>query len=890
MPSSFVLAMSESLAAWLVRTSWQALVLVVIVAGVQWVFGKLLSPRWKYALWMLVVVRLLMPVTPASRWSVFNTPVPRVPLAASRIDTREAAKPQGTDGVTVRIVKTFDGDVASAPDDSAKVAVAPATFDWRRALLAVWLAGAILLVLRFIIAHVLLTRRLRGAPNADGEVTALLDDCRREMGVRGDVRVVATDAVGGPALFGFVRPKLLVPPAMLRDLSRDDLRFVFLHELAHLKRRDTLLNIPLSLAAALHWFNPAVWFALSRCRTERELACDAMVLEVTDSPGAQQGYGQTMLRLAEALCAPGGRGRRPRAVPAALGILQTRSQLNRRITMISAFRRSSSSSSSRRWSVLPAVLLVGVASCALTDKASSEGPATQPSATAAADDLAPATFERKNAVESRPEGTQSSPPAAAAVDVSTARASRALDRRIADLNLDAKPFSDVIEQLRGDSDLDIFVNWRALEAAGIDRAAPVTARLRNAKFSKVLQVVLDEVGGDTIKMGYSIDDGVLTITTAEDLNRNTLTKIYDIRDLIAEVPDYAPPGEPKAEPKPRPTTEPEQSLTEQIVTLIQETVEPDAWRDQGGSVASIRELSGQFIITATPQMHEQIVNLLHQLREARGVQVSVEARFIAITPALLDKALGGKLRGTLAKSSEATVWQLTDAQVDAVLREAQQAENSTLLTAPRITLFNGQRAHVTVSTETAYVSGFTIFKKEGGETRYEPKIGTAQSGILLDVRATASADRRQAVLTLKPKLSRLVALRVAPYMDAKDLSIQVPEFVVHELQTTLSIPDRGTALIGGFTVSDAAKTLTATVDADQILLEDGVAQTKVQVPDGGKVLLQPIRPAGKQHNELPQSVVPELRGGQTLYLLVKPTVIVTEPPQSKQFPILSTKP
>src|SRR5688500_5471432 len=148
MPSSFVLALSEPLAAWLVRTSWQALVLVVIVAGLQWVFGKLLTPRWKYALWMLVVVRLLMPAAPSSSWSVFSVPIPRVPLAASRIDTRDVAEPQATGGVTVRIVKTFDGDVVPAPDDSGKAAVAPATFDWRRALLAVWLAGAILLVLR----------------------------------------------------------------------------------------------------------------------------------------------------------------------------------------------------------------------------------------------------------------------------------------------------------------------------------------------------------------------------------------------------------------------------------------------------------------------------------------------------------------------------------------------------------------------------------------------------------------------------------------------------------------------------------------------------------------------------------------------------------------------
>ena len=135
MPSFVASAFTEPLSAWLVRTSWQALVLVAIVATVQVVLGKLLEPRWRYALWMLVVVRLLMPVVPASSWSVFNTAIPRVPLAASRIDTHGSATPQAADGVTVTVVKTFDLDVD--PDTDEKIA--PASFDWRRALLAVCL-------------------------------------------------------------------------------------------------------------------------------------------------------------------------------------------------------------------------------------------------------------------------------------------------------------------------------------------------------------------------------------------------------------------------------------------------------------------------------------------------------------------------------------------------------------------------------------------------------------------------------------------------------------------------------------------------------------------------------------------------------------------------------
>ena len=67
--------------------------------------------------------------------------------------------------------------------------------------------------------------------------------------------------------------------------------------------------------------------------------------------------------------------------------------------------------------------------------------------------------------------------------------------------------------LRDITQTNIFVNWRALEAAGVDKNAPVTTRLRDVKFSKVLRTVLDEVGGGTVRLGYTIDEGVITIST-----------------------------------------------------------------------------------------------------------------------------------------------------------------------------------------------------------------------------------------------------------------------------------------------------------------------------------------------------------------------------------------
>src|SRR4029078_5882592 len=107
-----------------------------------------------------------------------------------------------------------------------------------------------------------------------------------------------------------------------------------------------------------------------------------------------------------------------------------------------------------------------------------------------------------------------------------------------EMNFPAVAFTDVVDFLRDVTGANIFVNWKALETAGVDRTAPVTLRLRDVKFSKALTTILDDVGGGTVKLGYTIDQGVITISTEEDLARNVVTEHYDIRDLIVNIPDF----------------------------------------------------------------------------------------------------------------------------------------------------------------------------------------------------------------------------------------------------------------------------------------------------------------------------------------------------------------
>ena len=79
-----------------------------------------------------------------------------------------------------------------------------------------------------------------------------------------------------------------------------------------------------------------------------------------------------------------------------------------------------------------------------------------------------------------------------------------------------------------------------------------------------------------------------------------------------------------------------QDLVDSIVKLIEDTVSTDSWKDNGGTVGSLRELSGQLIVTQTPENQRNLVKLLEQLRETRAIQVTIETRFLKVQRNFLE--------------------------------------------------------------------------------------------------------------------------------------------------------------------------------------------------------------------------------------------------------------
>jgi len=168
--------------------------------------------------------------------------------------------------------------------------------------------------------------------------------------------------VQSPALIGLRRLRLLLPRGIGAQFAGRELRYIFLHELAHVKRGDLWLNWLVTALQIMHWFNPLLWLGFARLRADRELACDELaLLRAGDKAGTA--YGETVVKLLENLNRPG-------AIPGLVGILEDKQQMRRRISMIANFRRPG------RSPVLAVFLIAALAAAALTD-AQSNKPADQ---------------------------------------------------------------------------------------------------------------------------------------------------------------------------------------------------------------------------------------------------------------------------------------------------------------------------------------------------------------------------------------------------------------------------------------------------------------------------------------------------------------------------------
>ena len=271
---------------WIITSS----LLILIVLLVRRLFRGRLSLRLQYALWLVVLVRLLIPGTVAQTGlSVLNY-LPRTEVEVSQgTVTAPAPEDGGGSGQAqpaqpAQAAEPVQPVTPAEPEGqgtAGQSAPAPEPFPWRTVLTAVWLVGAAAVAAALVISNLRFYLRLRRV--------------RRAHPIPGlAVPVYVARGLPSPCLYGFPSPAVYLTPAAAGDPAV--LGHVLAHELTHRRHGDHIWAVLRGAALALHWYNPLVWLSAALSKRDGELACDEGALRHADGP-TRAAYGRALIRL-----------------------------------------------------------------------------------------------------------------------------------------------------------------------------------------------------------------------------------------------------------------------------------------------------------------------------------------------------------------------------------------------------------------------------------------------------------------------------------------------------------------------------------------------------------------------------------------------------------------
>lgn len=427
---------------------------------------------------------------------------------------------------------------------------------------------------------------------------------------------------------------------------------------------------------------------------------------------------------------------------------------------------------------------------------------------------------------------------------------------------DPTPLSQIIQYVKEFiPNLNIIIDT----GAGVDPQEQITYSGAELPLDFVLRDMLSMK-----QWGFFIREGVVYISSLERINQEQMeTRWYSILDLTIPIIDF--PSQELAfgmqpEAGESGTVNMPAISGDELVNLIKETTAKQEGGWEKGNV-TFQPTTGVLVVIHVPKVHKQIESLLNQIRAAADVVVTIEARFLSVQQNFLED-IGVDLRGlantlptyfqtpppdgpgfTDLSAGVAGVYRdgrqsitarvqnfitnadpysrfirderisplggavlsysvLGQTSYQALLTAVQKDIRTTEVFAPKITIANGQRAHIQMTDQFTYIKDYDVVIVNAGSSLAmgEPIIDTFRTGVILDVRPVVSTDLKYIMLELRPSLSvsetRLPTIKTIPFLignvDTPLQQIELPEIRVQRARGNAIIPDGGILLMSGY--------------------------------------------------------------------------------------------
>lgn len=219
-----------------------------------------------------------------------------------------------------------------------------------------------------------------------------------------------------------------------------------------------------------------------------------------------------------------------------------------------------------------------------------------------------------------------------------------LRQRVPEIAFEEAPLDQVIDWLTDTSGMSIIVRWDALTSSGVDRDKAISVRARNLELSQILWLIMNQAGGTDLRLAYRASGEMLVLSTADDLGREMITRVYDISDLLIRAPRFTnaaqlDPGQALQQAAQagaqsglgggmggggggggaggggqlfqggqgggRQEDGDPQADIERLISLITDSIEPETWQNNGGN-GSVRAFRNLLVVHNTVLVHQRL--------------------------------------------------------------------------------------------------------------------------------------------------------------------------------------------------------------------------------------------------------------------------------------------
>lgn len=298
---------------YLLETSIIGSFLVLIILLLRFIFKNKIKKSIIYYLWIILIIKLLIPIGPESKLSIFNlVNIKNLNYeTVNNVDTNNNILSQNNElneiNTTIQEENTSTNEEINN-NSNIKINSNEEITDLKKkdknslekVLFLIWISVTSIILLLKLMIYIRFKKSINNEYKNNLNYKYNIDISKelKLLNIKRNIKVIVTDKSVTPSLIGIINPKILIPKMILNDIEENQLRYIILHELCHYKRKDIFILWLSIFASSINWFNPIINLGMKIMKEDCELACDEMVLgNIKDSEKLY--YGKTIINIIE---------------------------------------------------------------------------------------------------------------------------------------------------------------------------------------------------------------------------------------------------------------------------------------------------------------------------------------------------------------------------------------------------------------------------------------------------------------------------------------------------------------------------------------------------------------------------------------------------------------